>query len=116
MSIPAGTPVRLIVDRQEDNTCSDQIAVPQMGVLEDLDRSGLPSSSCRPPSGYIHAHVRHGDDVRPHRVRCRSAGIGGSTIVAVGVLLLVIAGAGYAFWKRGPTASTRGRTAPIPGG
>lgn len=36
VDIPADTPVRLIVDRQEDNACSDQLAVPQLGVLVDL--------------------------------------------------------------------------------
>jgi sulfite exporter TauE/SafE len=36
LDIPAGVPVRLIVDRQEANACSDQLAVPQLGVLVDL--------------------------------------------------------------------------------
>jgi len=36
LQIPADRPVRLIVDRQEDNACSDQLAVPQLGVLVDL--------------------------------------------------------------------------------
>lgn len=36
INIPADEAVRLIVDRQEDNACSDQLAVPQMGVLVDL--------------------------------------------------------------------------------
>lgn len=34
--IPADTPVRLIVERREDNSCSDQIAMPQLGILQDL--------------------------------------------------------------------------------
>ncbi len=40
ISIPADEPVRLIVDRQEDNACSDQLAVPQMNVLADLKAFG----------------------------------------------------------------------------
>lgn len=36
VNIPADEPVRLIVDRQEDNACSDQLAVPQFNVLVDL--------------------------------------------------------------------------------
>lgn len=36
VQIPADKPVRLVVDRQEDNACSDQIAIPQLGVLADL--------------------------------------------------------------------------------
>ncbi|MDZ4167404.1 MAG: sulfite exporter TauE/SafE family protein [Coriobacteriia bacterium] len=36
IDIPADVPVRLIVDRQEANACSDQLAIPQLGVLVDL--------------------------------------------------------------------------------
>lgn len=36
VDIPADTPVRLVVDRREDNSCSDQIALPQLGILQDL--------------------------------------------------------------------------------
>ena len=36
VSIPSNRPVRLIVDRREADPCSDQIAVPQLGVLADL--------------------------------------------------------------------------------
>ncbi len=36
VAIPADTPVRLIVDRREDGACSDQIAMPQIGILQDL--------------------------------------------------------------------------------
>jgi sulfite exporter TauE/SafE len=34
--IPADTPVRLVVDRREDVGCSDQIALPQLSILQDL--------------------------------------------------------------------------------
>lgn len=36
VAIPAGRPVRLVVDRKEANACSDQLALPQLGVLVDL--------------------------------------------------------------------------------
>jgi len=36
LSIPADKPVRLLVDRREENACSAQIAVPQLGVLVNL--------------------------------------------------------------------------------
>ncbi len=36
VSIPADKPVRLIVDRREENSCSAQLAVPQLGVLVNL--------------------------------------------------------------------------------
>jgi sulfite exporter TauE/SafE len=35
--IPADRPVRLIVDRQESNACSDQLMIPQMNILVDLE-------------------------------------------------------------------------------
>lgn len=35
--IPDGQPVRLIVDRREANACSDQLAIPQMNILVDLE-------------------------------------------------------------------------------
>ncbi len=34
--IPADTPVRILVDRREDNACSDQVALPQLGILKDV--------------------------------------------------------------------------------
>lgn len=40
LSIPADKKVRLVVDRQEDNSCSAQIAVPQLGVLQNLKAFG----------------------------------------------------------------------------
>lgn len=36
LSIPADKPVRLVVNRKEENACSAQLAVPQIGVLKDL--------------------------------------------------------------------------------
>jgi sulfite exporter TauE/SafE len=36
VSIPADKPVRLVVERREANACSDQLALPQLGVLADL--------------------------------------------------------------------------------
>lgn len=40
VSIPADKPVRLIVDRQEDDSCSSQIAIPQIGILQSLKANG----------------------------------------------------------------------------
>jgi sulfite exporter TauE/SafE len=36
LSIPADTPVRIIVDRKEANACSVQLAIPKAGVLANL--------------------------------------------------------------------------------
>lgn len=36
LSIPADKPVRLLVDRKEDNSCSAQLSLPQLGITVDL--------------------------------------------------------------------------------
>jgi sulfite exporter TauE/SafE len=36
LSIPSDRPVRIVVERREANACSDQLAIPQLGVLADL--------------------------------------------------------------------------------
>jgi sulfite exporter TauE/SafE len=41
VQIPADTPVRLVVDRRESGACSDQIYLPQLGVLADLTPNGV---------------------------------------------------------------------------
>lgn len=41
LQIPADKPTRLIVDRQEDSPCSDQLAVPQLGITVDLKPNGV---------------------------------------------------------------------------
>ncbi len=41
VSIPADTPVRLVVDRREDNACSAQIYLPQLNILADLAPNGV---------------------------------------------------------------------------
>jgi sulfite exporter TauE/SafE/plastocyanin domain-containing protein len=40
VTIPSDRPVKLVVDRQEDNACSDQIAIPQLGILQNLKANG----------------------------------------------------------------------------
>jgi hypothetical protein len=50
VQVPADRPVRLIVDRRESNPCSDQLAVPQLGVIAELAPNGttivdLPAAS-----------------------------------------------------------------------
>ncbi len=36
LQVPADTPVRILVDRRENNACSDQVAIPQLGVLVNV--------------------------------------------------------------------------------
>jgi sulfite exporter TauE/SafE len=51
LSIPAGKAVRLVVDRQEDNSCSAQIAMPQLGVLQNLKAFGTTEVNLPPTKG-----------------------------------------------------------------
>jgi Cu+-exporting ATPase len=41
LSIPAGRPVRLVVDRREAAACSDQLVIPSLGVRADLKPNGV---------------------------------------------------------------------------
>lgn len=40
ISIPADEKSRLIVDRQDDNACTAQLAIPQLGLVQDLKPNG----------------------------------------------------------------------------
>lgn len=41
LSVPVDEPFRLIVDRREANACSDQLAIPALGMVSDLTANGL---------------------------------------------------------------------------
>jgi hypothetical protein len=41
LNIPADKPVRIVVTRNEDVACSDQIAFPQLGIKQDLKANGV---------------------------------------------------------------------------
>jgi uncharacterized protein len=51
VQIPAGVPVRLVVDRQEAAPCSDQIAMPQLGVLQNLAPNAVTVVNLPPTKG-----------------------------------------------------------------
>lgn len=36
IEVPAGSTVRMTVDRQEDNPCSDELVIPDFGIRRDL--------------------------------------------------------------------------------
>ena len=40
LAIPADKPVRLIIERREDNACSEQLNIPQLGILAPLTPNG----------------------------------------------------------------------------
>lgn len=41
LAIPADKPVRLLVDRREDNLCSDQLFIPKLGIQMPLTPNGI---------------------------------------------------------------------------
>lgn len=41
VAIPADKPVRLIVERRENNPCSEQLSIPQLGILQPLAPNGV---------------------------------------------------------------------------
>jgi sulfite exporter TauE/SafE len=41
VALPAGRPTRIVVDRREAVACSDQLAIPRLGVLADLAPNGV---------------------------------------------------------------------------
>jgi len=41
LAIPADKPVRLIVDRREDNLCSEQLLIPKLGIQVPLTPNGI---------------------------------------------------------------------------
>lgn len=41
VSIPSDEPVRIVVERREANACTDQLALPQLGILVNLTPNGV---------------------------------------------------------------------------
>ncbi len=63
VQIPADKPVRLVVDRKEDVACSDQIFLPQLGILADLAPNAVTvGRHSGHEGGRLHADVRHEHD------------------------------------------------------
>jgi sulfite exporter TauE/SafE len=120
LSIPADRPVRLVVDRREANTCSEQLAIPQLGVLVTLTpfattvvelpatQQGTYTLTCG--MGMMSGRLVVGDS---------SAGLAGSPLVGLvlGGSLLVLAGYVVSIRKRRSVAvcpAPRSRTASAP--
>lgn len=111
LDIPADRPVRLIVDRQEANACSDQLAVPQLGVLVDLapNATTIVELPAAPAGTYT---LTCGMGMMSGQLRV-GAGAGGESGPAGGVVaVLALAGAvaaGAALSRTAPRGDTTGR-------
>lgn len=127
LSIPADKPVRLIVDRREENACSDQLSIPQLGISAvDLKPNGtttidLPATK----SGTYTLTCGMGMMAGTLQVGAGAARAGAPSFNLIVLVLLAVAGFGLNTYisrrRRGvvPQPAHRGsgsgrRTAPAP--
>lgn len=103
VQIPADKPVRLVVDRREDNSCSDQLAVPQLGVLADLAPNGTTKVDLPAAKGGTYT-LTCGMGMMSGQILAGGAARGGSPLLWVLIAVAVAGGLLYAARKR----STRG--------
>lgn len=114
LSFPADRPVRLVVDRREANACSDQLAVPQLGVLVNLTPNGVTTVDLPATASGTYT------------LTCGMGMMGGQLVVGGGAsrsvsplpwLLVAAAAAGAALWLTRRPAGRRGTSAeqPTPG-
>ncbi len=106
LQVPADRPVRLLVERREDNACSDQIAVPQMGVLEDLKPfdTTVVDLPATPQGSYT---LTCGMGMMSGRIIAGEAasGISGSPLLGLGIGGLLVAIVGYSLTRKSRSRS-----------
>jgi uncharacterized protein len=101
VSIPADQPVRLIVDRQENNVCSDELWIPQLGIAQPLEPFGttvveIPASA----AGNYSMTCQMGMMSGTLQVGEAGAGGGGTLLPLLGALVIV--GLLIALWRTQP--------------
>lgn len=123
VAIPADKPVRLIVDRQEEGACSAQLAVPQLGVLQNLKANGTTIVNLPATKGGTYT-LTCGMGMMAGRVQAGS-GAASASPNRLPLLALLLAGAGAGAWaytRRGaaqqpepqPRSGKTGRRQPAP--
>lgn len=101
VTIPADEPVRLIVDRQENNVCSDELWVPQLGLAQKLEPFGTTVVEIPPTSeGSYTLTCQMG--MMSGTLQVGGAGAGGSGTLVPLLGALVIAGLLVALWRTQP--------------
>lgn len=120
VSVPADRPVRLIVDRRENDSCSDQLAIPQLGVLVDL--KPFAKTAVELPATKAGTYtLTCGMGMMSGRIVFGQPGTAGGSLVPLVVaaaLLAVLAGAAVLGLRRAAraTAEPDGREAAGPAG
>ncbi len=101
VAIPADQPVRLIVDRQESNVCSDQLWIPQIGVLQSLTPFDTTVVEIPPtPAGSYNLTCQMGMMSGTLQVGGAGDAAGGSLLPLLGGL--AIAGIIFVLWRTTP--------------
>jgi sulfite exporter TauE/SafE len=114
VSIPAGRAVRLMVDRKEANPCSNQLAVPQLGVLVDLAPNAVTPVDLPAAKAGTYT-LTCGMGMMSGQITAGGAGARSGSVLLWGAL--AVAGAGGALWvsrkrDRRIAAAPKGRPAP----
>lgn len=106
IDVPAETRVRLVVDRRESNPCSDQLAIPQLGVLADLAPNATTVVEL-PPARAGNYTLTCGMGMMSGTVRVGAAAGNTDGRPAAGAVLLALAGmlaTGLALKKTAPAS------------
>jgi sulfite exporter TauE/SafE len=102
--IPAGRAVRLVVDRQEDVACSDQLSIPAAHLLVDLKANGVtrvdvPAMEAGTYTLTCGMGMMSGKIVAVRTGSARSAGDIASVIVLVLLALAAVGALGAYLWR-----------------
>ncbi len=112
LSIPANTPVRIIVDRKEANSCSAQLSIPKAGVLANLADNAITKVDVPAmPAGSYTLTCGMGMISGSISVGGGSGGSGPSPLVLPGLLIALIGGGYAAYTFR---VGRRGESTPVP--
>jgi len=107
LAIPADKPVRLIVDRRENNACSDELLIPNLGIQVALKPNGittvdLPASK----AGSFQMTCQMGMMAGTLQVGAGAAKSGGSSSLPV-LALVALAGVGAAMYLKTQKAAKK---------
>lgn len=111
VSLPADRPIELVVDRREGGGCSDQLAIPQLGILVDLKPFGETTIDL-PPTKAGSYTLTCGMGMMSGTVVFGEGGAGGSgsptTLLAAGMSLAAAVGVLVFALRRRRKASAAG--------